>query len=226
MEKAFLVGSGELETRLQYETEIHECPICHSKIVPIKLSGYLKEDNFPDQVLYLMSTCPDSNCGGVFLIEYELRPVSMRKEAYYKKTYPNEYQKMEFDKIICSISPNFIEIYNQALQAESLELNEISGVAYRKALEFLIKDYCIKNKPDLKEEISGKLLGKVIANYIENYNIKECANRAAWLGNDETHYVKKWIDKDISDLKILIDLTVNWILTEEKTKQYLKSMPK
>lgn len=27
--------------------------------------------------------------------------------------------------------------------------------------------------------------------------------RAAWLGNDETHYVRKWPEKDVKDLKSL-----------------------
>ncbi len=47
--------------------------------------------------------------------------------------------------------------------------------------------------------------------YVDNENIKQRAKRAVWLGNDETHYVRTWIDKDIKDLKLLIKLTVGWI---------------
>lgn len=32
-----------------------------------------------------------------------------------------------------------------------------------------------------------------------------------WLGNDETHYVRRWEEKDLSDLKRLISMTVSWI---------------
>ena len=35
------------------------------------------------------------------------------------------------------------------------------------------------------------------------------------LGDDETHYERRWIDKDLNDLKNLIRLTVNWIANEE-----------
>jgi hypothetical protein len=51
------------------------------------------------------------------------------------------------------------------------------------------------------------------------------AKRAAWLGNDETHYIRKWEDKDLDDLKKLIKLTVLWIEMEQMTKDALVEMP-
>ena len=50
------------------------------------------------------------------------------------------------------------------------------------------------------------------------------AKGATWLGNDETHYVKKWENKDITDLKNLIDLTLAWIGLELKTEEYTNDM--
>lgn len=44
-----------------------------------------------------------------------------------------------------------------------------------------------------------------------------------WLGNDETHYVRKWEASDISDLKMLIDLTAHWMTSELLTERYLKT---
>jgi hypothetical protein len=123
-------------------------------------------------------------------------------------------------------SPLFQEIYNQALQAESLKLNHIAGMGYRKALEFLIKDYLINFKEEDAEVIKGKLLGRCIKNHIENENIRELAERAAWLGNDETHYYRTWIGKDINDLKQLIDLVIHWISMEILTKKMIEGMPK
>lgn len=55
-------------------------------------------------------------------------------------------------------------------------------------------------------------------------DIKEMAKRAVWLGNDETHYVRKWEDKDIQDLKNLIDLTVYFISMTLKAKKYREEM--
>jgi hypothetical protein len=55
--------------------------------------------------------------------------------------------------------------------------------------------------------------------------IQATASRATWLGNDETHYVRTWEDKDLSDLKKLIDLTLYWIGAEILTRELEASMP-
>ena len=68
-------------------------------------------------------------------------------------------------------------------------------------------------------------LQNAIQEKIQDENLKVCAERATWLGNDETHYLKKWTDKDINDLKVLITLSVNWIHSHLLTKKYKKEMP-
>lgn len=68
------------------------------------------------------------------------------------------------------------------------------------------------------------MLGHCINEFVLDENIKACAKRATWLENDETHYVKKWNDKDINDLRMLIKLTVNWIDNALTTKKYLSDM--
>ena len=60
---------------------------------------------------------------------------------------------------------------------------------------------------------------------MDNGNVKTCAKRAAWLGNDETHFVRKWEGKDIEDLKTLIQLTINWIQSDILTRDYEEKMP-
>ena len=69
------------------------------------------------------------------------------------------------------------------------------------------------------------MLGKCINEHIENQKLKDIAKRATWLGNDETHYVRKWQGKNITDLKLLIDLTVHWIETEILTEKLIAEMP-
>jgi hypothetical protein len=82
----------------------------------------------------------------------------------------------------------------------------------------------INQEPAKAEEIKGKLLGKCIHEDVTDPNVKATAKLATWLGNDETHYIRKWEDKDINDLKILIRLTVNWIDNVLLTQKYLKEM--
>lgn len=56
------------------------------------------------------------------------------------------------------------------------------------------------------------LLGQCINDYIDDDKIKKSSKVSAWLGNDETHYIKKFEDKDINDLKRFIDTVVYFIL--------------
>lgn len=125
---------------------------------------------------------------------------------------PNVPKPRKFDDKIVKLSPNFIETYNQSNSAEIYNLNQISGMGYRKALEFLIKDYCIYKKPDKKDDILKSLLGKCIDTYIDDTKVKNLAKVSAWLGNDETHYIKKFEDKDINDLKRFINTALYFIL--------------
>lgn len=134
---------------------------------------------------------------------------------------------MPHSKIIAAISEDYCAIYDEAQEAERNGLGLIAGPGYRKALEFLIKDYLFTIHTDAseKEKIQKMLLGNCIATYVRNERIAQTAARAAWLGNDETHYVRKWENKDLEDLKRLIGLTVRWIEMEQMTDAAVKDMP-
>ena len=140
---------------------------------------------------------------------------------------PNHPLKKEvFSEIINNISQSFVKIYNEAYAAEQMLLLEVCGVGYRKALEFLIKDYAIEGKEeDVVEKIKSTKLAKCIETYVPDINVKNVAKRAVWLGNDETHYTRKWEEKDVQDLKGLIKLTVRWIEQEKETAFLLMEMP-
>ena len=60
---------------------------------------------------------------------------------------------------------------------------------------------------------------------INEKRIQACAKRAAWLGNDEIHYERKWEDKDITNLKELIKLTVNFVESDIIAGRYEEEMP-
>ena len=92
-------------------------------------------------------------------------------------------------------------------------------------MEFLIKDYLISENPDDKETIRAKPLGQCINDDVADPNIKSVSERATWLGNDETHYVRKWSGKDVGDLKSLIALSVHWIEAALLTKKLIHEMP-
>ena len=130
-----------------------------------------------------------------------------------------------FSPRITQVSPKFVEIYNQSHQAEIYSLSHISGMGYRKSVEFLIKDYAIHFNPTEEDLIKNQPLVQCINTYIDNPKIKVLAEKSAWLGNDETHYVRKHPDYDIDDLRLFIDTCVNYIdmeLNLEKARSIQK----
>jgi len=86
-----------------------------------------------------------------------------------------------FSDSIKSASPTFVEIYDQAIAAESHDLSQLVGIGLRKSLEFLVKDFASAQHPDKEDEIKQMQLGPCISAYIEDPNVKGCAKLAAWL---------------------------------------------
>ncbi len=139
---------------------------------------------------------------------------------------PYELQDAEFSEEISDLSPDFCAITSQSSNAEKLGLSLIAGGGYRKALEFLIKDYAIQLRPGDAEQIKKTDLGACIQTYITNEMVKETAKRAVWLGNDEVHYLRKWEDHDLQDLKELMKLVLNTIQGELIYSKMKLTMPK
>lgn len=212
------------------DQEPNSCPVCNLVISPNRTDVYkeIYSDN-PHWSMYfeVLYECPSTKCGHLFLAHFERKSKSKDSiDGYFTFTHssPNKFKPIKFDERIANLSTGFVEIFNQSANAEKIGLNEVCGMGYRKALEYLIKDYCALSQPGDIEKIRSMLLMQCINTYISDRNIKECATRAVWLGNDETHYQRKWLDKDIGDLKLLIDLVIHWIASELMTKEYMQSM--
>jgi hypothetical protein len=206
---------------IEIEAHPDHCPICQSKILPtvlwVKSGGRFYRAEF--EVAY---KCPNSKCDEIF-IGYFCHNSSGGTRLF--RTRPFEPAQITFAKYIQEVSLKFCEIYDQAHKAEEYSLLQVCGVGYRKALEFLIKDYLISKHPEDEAAIKAKPLGRCIDDDVEDPKTKAVAKRATWLGNDETHYQRLWIDKDLSDLKTLITLVLYWIEAEHLTEEALTSMP-
>ncbi len=208
-----------------YDKNPDECPICHKGMNPRVISAVvLGEFNQPDSKLRIIFQCPLSECHETFFGFYTGRQDGSLVFHDFEKASPSAPPPANFPDSVINISSNFISIYNQAIAAEVAGLDQISGIGLRKALEFLIKDFLIHENPNEAATIKTKFLGACINDDITDANVKACAARATWLGNDETHYVRKWEDRDINDLKTLIRLTVNWIDNVLLTQEYLREM--
>ncbi|MGH9718448.1 MAG: hypothetical protein ACRD4R_17195 [Candidatus Acidiferrales bacterium] len=198
------------------------CPICHHAIIPIDL-GVSRMLTSSNSLLERLFQCPNRSCFHLFIGRYSDEGGVLRLNSCAS----SEQSEVEYSKIVSAISKDFCNIANEAHKAEKSGLLLVAGPGYRKALEFLIKDYLLKlyTGAEEREKIEQMQLGSCIANYVKNDRINQAAARAAWLGNDETHYVRKWEGKDLSDLKRLIQLTVLWIEMEQMTDEAIRDMP-
>lgn len=205
----------------EIERKSVKCPFCGVINIPEYL--FLKNVERSD-FFNVFTQCTNPTCRNMFITQFST--VGVRKPVFTKILPTALPEKRTFSNIISELSPNFCEIYNQAYIAEQTNLMQICGTGYRKSLEFLIKDYLISTLPeDQHEAIKNKFLNNCIRDNISNINIKTVASRAVWLGNDETHYTRKWEDKDINDLKSIIELTLHWIESEIRTQKLLEDMP-
>jgi len=171
-----------------------ECPMCCLGIEPILEWGFLSNSI---RNLEIVFRCPRIDCQHLFIGYYEKGGGHPKSPYLLEKLAPISYKTRKFSEQITLISKDFVTIFNQSEQSEKLNLSEIAGPGYRKSLEFLIKDFVISKKPNKKEEVKRSTLGDVIASHVDDSRIQSTAKRAAWLGNDETHYYRKWEDKEI-----------------------------
>lgn len=189
--------------------------MCHVALHPDILSTIVFEDN-----LYIVHFCP--SCEGVFYARY----FDERNIYYLYDVFPNRLENVAFSKSIQTLSPKFSEIYTQAESAEEQGLLEICGMGYRRALEFLVKDYLCQANPEHSEEIKKQPLAACIKSRIGDHRIKTLAERATWIGNDETHYIRKHENLDVQDMKMFIRAMVAYIEAEKAFEYALSIEPR
>lgn len=216
--RPYNADGGEHNNSYKLSTEESlECPFCFNQIEIQTLRGVYWSRNNNLQLFLKCKKCNNSFIGYT-------RFNSGDQIFHIDSVSKGNHKKRSFQKEINELSPSFVKIYGEAEFAEQEKLNEICGVGYRKAIEFLIKDYLIKKFSDKEAEIKEKSLGNCIGELIDNPKIKEIAKRATWLGNDETHYFRKWENKDLQDLKTLIEITVHFVSMEILNDRYLGEM--
>jgi predicted Fe-S protein YdhL (DUF1289 family) len=216
--------------RCTIDRDAGTCPLCHRAVHAEQVDWALVPPaERHDPILEIVYRCPHHQCGRHFIGRFKLEMSKDYRgltEGQFKlwSTTPWNPEEPPVPQEVSQISPLFVEVYAQAAAAEAFRLPQVAGPGYRKALEFLVKDYSASLAPEKAEAIRASPLGQVISDHVDDANVRACAQRAAWLGNDETHYVRKWESKDIEDLKTLLQLTVNWIHNHKLTQKYLKDM--
>lgn len=212
------------------------CPVCNNACVPVFKYGMTDDTRPQPWVLQAVYLCPNNACGCLFFAWYEVcdGPVVFDSKTYQGNlqltdVIPKYQVTRTFGEAVEQLSPEFCNTYRQAETAENNGLRLLCGIGYRRVLQFLVKDFIVKHvvasDVDEVERIKQAFLGTCIRRYIDDPRIRAVAERAVWRGNDEAHYVRRWEDKDLDDLKRLINMTVNWVELVLESAAYQKTMP-
>lgn len=198
-----------------------ECPHCFKSIQPVELGAHEFQNNDGEWFLSVMSLC--KACYRPFISLHDItKDLGNKYNSEMVFCGPKGYHSKKFDDVLEQISPSFVRAYNQALEAESAGLSEITGLGFRRAVEFLVKDYLVSENPDDKDKILGMDLSKVINQYVKDEKIRSNVLQAYWLGHDYTHYIKVYEEADLTDLKAYIAGAVYWIGMELVSKRRLE----
>lgn len=209
------------------------CPRCNAFISVPELSVYPYSDNFivgagdKHQILY---KCNNPKCWTYIIEEWVYVPIDriwtseFTPYSYFPKR-PLDFNFSQYPQI-STISPLFINYYNQARHCDQLWYKDVAWPWYRKALEFLIKDFAISIVPNDTEKIKNMNLQLCIKTYLDNKILNSVSEKAYWVANDQTHYYTKWEDKDIETLKELIKLTIHHIESDIQSREILSSFEK
>lgn len=205
------VQAEHLET-LEFELP-PACPMCHriGTFNPVRCAHY--QDEGVAAAIYFCNHCEE-----FFFVTYSNNEIL----AYY----PETVQPVQLSEHIHQLSPNFCDVYAQSCKAEQEHLDLIAGMGYRRALEFLCKDYAVSLHPDEYEQILAMPLAQCIKKYIDKRVISQLAERVAWLGNDHAHYISKHPDKDLNDLKKILEMVIKWIDLEIASQLAIEQIQK
>lgn len=200
------------------------CPCCGVTLLPSVLYAACTEyEEEEDNVVYILNHC--QNCDECFISVHTFDE-ELCGGYVFSSFAPIKAMNRSFSDAINDLSPTFVSIYNQAFLAEVQGLNHICGIGYRKAIEFLVKDYAVHKFPDSKDSILNTALGSCIAYYIKDERLTTLARAATWLGNDETHYLRKHPGYTLKELKAFADAFITFIdsdLAYESAKQLISN---
>lgn len=198
------------------------CPHCGRSLHPQVMFGspfgygYIHSDLNNARAI-MIYRCTYEDCYKFWVVEYSIKENTHSMLGNDYAAHPIEYSYTppitnDLPKNIAENFTDFTDIYNQSLKAEQLHLTKISGIGYRKALEFLIKDYAIKQNPSDKENIKKKFLGKVISDNLKDLpRVQKLAKAANWIGTDEVHYEQRFTNSDVESMKRFIKSAATFI---------------
>lgn len=185
----------------------------------------------------------DSNDYGFYFESADWNDFKNSVSDWISRVKEDNPYEINIKENIKNISPNFYDIYTDAIMIEALGFNDSSGMIYRKSLEILIKDFFVKLLPESFEElIFGKTIGRLLFKFYEKIEDDLCVNtnsdldeisdqlnylrplvKTIWntfdIGNDFSHYERRLLEYSSYDMRKNIASIVEFVDNEiEKLK--------
>lgn len=113
------------------------------------------------------------------------------------------------DPLVQDLSPRFVDLYRQAQAAEDLEAWDVAAMGYRAALEVLLKDYAIRALGRDEKAVARSKLADLIVEVFHEQELVNCADVVRLLGNDYTHFQRRYTDVDFVNIRRYLDLLVS-----------------
>lgn len=186
------------------------CPYCGTCINP----DLKQQSNFLDynDMRLVLLTHYVWCCKKYFLSVHEVYFNSVNTwVANLLTTYPNQ-KGTQLPPAFNKISPRFVDLYNQSYWAEQNNYTELAGSGYRNAMEVLIKDYAKVELGATDEDIRKcPNLQDAIIKYLPEYNMQLPAHVVRLIGNDYTHYERRYINLEVDILKDYLNILMLYI---------------
>lgn len=158
------------------------CPHCHVVNNPSLQFNVASKDTDNSHSNISVWQCANQKCGKIFVALYKVQDGKVKIIRFLNglpkgPDWPKPILELQSTNGDSENKSKFIKTYLQSLEAESFGLDELAGMGYRKAIEYLVKDWAIKNNLEDKEKIEKSWLGAVIKGYYED-DLKEILERA------------------------------------------------
>lgn len=178
------------------------CPHCGISTDFILSSAAILQS---DDSLFLVGIYKCTDCAEQTL-SISARRLDAPDEAKNIFVYPESNVELFDNDNLRALSERFMDIYNQAEMSEFAGSLELAAIGYRSALEVLIKDFAIRELGKPEDEVIKKNLFDAISCYMPNESLANSADVVRILGNDYTHYKRKYPEHDFALLKNYMEI--------------------
>lgn len=224
-----IVFDGKIKSKHTVDFKLNEqCPICHvygsmEFVNSTHVTSQAKGKN--TYIAFFLCNA----CHRIYAVSYSDVPLSSFMYAKatnpvpcisVNATYtPYEPPLPKLNDIFNTVHfEKFRGAYRDLCLAKAYQIDGLVGMAYRRAIEYLVFDYLIRFENITVGELANKGLEKIITTNFQGDDISEFGQKAAWLGNDFTHYFNKHPEYSINDLATLFD----YFLADVQKKIVLK----